>query len=135
MGRLSVWFPKQRSTKPRMMPTETVSRPRMVLKTTVILSRDPSVEMKLHRRWIPLTRPLWKARSKKRSAGWTATLRLKRRSTKRSKRNLKVLQCQSFKRWVVLLEPEVCQELLREAPLLLLNQQEDLPSKKLTKTV
>merc|ERR1711933_662249 len=149
-GRLSQdeiepWFPKQRSTRLRMMPTETVSRRRMVLKTTATLSRDLLVAMKSHRRWIPPTRPLWKVRSKKRSAGWIATLLPRRRSTKRSRRSSKVLPCLSSKRWVVLLEPEVCQvvcpiwevcqELLQEVPLLQPTQLEDLPSKKLIKTV
>merc|ERR1712176_397139 len=94
-----------------------------------------------HRRWIPPTRPLWKARSKKQSAGLTVTLPPKRRNTKRSRRNSRVLPCLSSRRWEVLLEPEVCpiwevcQELRQEAPLLQQTQLEDLRSKKLIKTV
>merc|ERR1712176_1724848 len=145
--RLSVWFPKQRNTRLRTTPIETVLRLRMVLKTTATLLRDPLAAMKLHRRWIPPTRPLWKARSKKQSAGLTVTLPPKRRNTKRSRRNSRVLPCLSSRRWEVLLEVcqvvcqvvcpiwEVCQELRQEAPLLQQTQLEDLRSKKLIKTV
>merc|ERR1711933_678016 len=56
----NAWFPKPRSTRPRMMPTETVLKPRTVLKTTVIPSRDPSAVTKSHQRWTLPTRLPWK---------------------------------------------------------------------------
>merc|ERR1719330_1389028 len=134
--KLNAWFLRQRNTRPRTMPTETVSKRRTVLRTTVTLSRDPSVAMKLHRKWTLPTRLPWKARLKKPSVGSTATPQLRRRNTK-------ALPCRSFKRWEVAPEvcPEVCQvvcltweELLR-VPRLPLTLQEDLLSKKLIKRI
>merc|ERR1712003_429283 len=109
--KLNVWFRKQRNTRPKMMLTGTVSKPRMDLKTTVTLSRDQSVATKLHRKWIPPIRRPWKARLKKPLAGSTATPPPRRRNTKRSRRNSKASPCPSFRRWEVAQEVclEVCQ--------------------------
>merc|ERR1712188_228892 len=107
--KLSAWFPKPRSTRPKMTQTETVSNLRTVLKTTATLLRDPSAVRKLPRRWTQLTRVLWKARSKRLSAGSTTIPPPRRKNTKRSKRNSKALPCRSFKRWEVQQEDqEVC---------------------------
>merc|ERR1712194_442622 len=134
--KLNAWFQKRRNSRQRTTPTEIVLKPRTVLRTTVIHSRDPSVVTKLHRKWILLTRPLWKARLKKQSAGSTATPQQRRKSMKRSKRNSKALPCLSSKRWEVQLVQVVCLtwELLQVVLLLLPNLQEDLPSKKLIKS-
>merc|ERR1712224_714956 len=134
----NAWSPKPRSTRPRMTPTATVSKPRTVLRTTATPSRDPSVVTKLLPRWTQPTRLPWKQRLKRPSAGSTATLLPKRKNTKRGKRNSKVLLCLSFKRWEVPPEPEVwavCpiwEVCLEELLALLLPRTllEDLPLKK-----
>merc|ERR1719263_2291746 len=117
------------------MPTATVSSPRTDSRTTATPSRDLSAATKLHPRWTLPTRPPWRARSKRPSAGSTATLLPRRKSTRRSKRNSKASPCPFFKRWEVLLVPEVCpiweacpEELL--ALLLPRTLLEDLPLKK-----
>merc|ERR1711959_375791 len=122
---------------------ETVSNLRTVLKTTATLLRYPSAARKLPRRWTQLTRVLWKARSKRLSAGSTTIPPPRRKNTKRSKRNSKALPCRSFKRWEVQQEDqEVCptweaclEEACPEAPLLLRTLPEDLRLKKLIKSV
>merc|ERR1712086_342901 len=85
----------------------------------------------------PVDKTSLEGKIKETIAGSTATLRPKRRNTKRSKRSSKVLPCLSFKRWGVLLEQEacsiwmVCQEVHPEAPLPAKILLEDLPSRKL----
>merc|ERR1712137_923840 len=81
----NAWSPKPRSTRPRMMPTATVSNLRTRSRTTATPSRDRSVVTKLPPRWTLLTRPLWKARLRRLSAGSTATLPQRRKNTKKQK--------------------------------------------------
>merc|ERR1712224_205976 len=133
--KLNGWFQKLKNTRPRTMPTETASRPRTVLRTIATLSRGPSVVTKLHRKWTRRIRPPWKARSKKLSAGSTVIPPQRRRSSKRSRRNLKASLCLFFKRWEVRPVPEACRVCLtweqqQVVPLLPPIRQEDLPSKK-----
>mmetsp|Transcript_142398 Transcript_142398/g.201502 ORF Transcript_142398/g.201502 Transcript_142398/m.201502 type:complete len:204 (-) Transcript_142398:24-635(-) len=108
--RLSAWLLKPRSTRPRTMPTRTVSRPRTDWRTIATLSSPPSPRLRLRARSLPMTRPLLRARSRRPSAGSTAILLPRRKSTKRSKRPLKELPCQSCNPWLALLE--VCLEVL-----------------------
>merc|ERR1712146_230565 len=56
---------------------------------------------RLPRRWILRTRRLWKVKLRKPSAGSTRIQRRKKRNTKKSKRNSKVLPCPFSKRWEV----------------------------------
>merc|ERR1739842_33414 len=116
--------------------------PRMDLRTTVTLSRVPSLLLRFRARSLLMTRRSLRMPLKSLSNGLMPMLLLRRRNMKRSKRHLRELPCQSFNPWLVLLEElqelvvcqEVCQtlaELLQElVHHLLMIQHLDQPLKK-----
>mmetsp|Transcript_22179 Transcript_22179/g.61726 ORF Transcript_22179/g.61726 Transcript_22179/m.61726 type:complete len:213 (-) Transcript_22179:254-892(-) len=139
--RSSAWSTTPRSTRPRMMPTACVSRPRTPSRTTATPSRDPSPPTRSRTRSQPTTRPSSSPRSKRPSPGWMPTQPPRRRSTKRSRRASSLSPCQSSSPWPV--EPEVCQEACQaaqcqtwaapEVPHQPLTQLADQPSRRSTK--
>merc|ERR1712170_221729 len=104
--RLREWFKRQRSTRQRMMQTRTVSRRRTDLRTTATVSRVPLAPQKLKERSQLMTRRSLRMQLKSLSNGLTPTSVQRRKSLKRSKRLLRVLQCQFSKQWVELQEEQ-----------------------------
>merc|ERR1712137_925628 len=108
--RLSAWFRRLRSTRLRMMLTRTVSRLRMDLRTTVTLSRLPSLPHRLKERSQLMTRPSLRELSMRLFSGLTPIFLQRRKNSRRSRRHLRLLLCQSFRQWEELeLLQEVCQ--------------------------
>merc|ERR1719261_445933 len=90
-----------------MMLTRTVSRLRMDLRTTVTLSRLPSLPQRLKERSQLMTRPSLRELSMRLFSGLTPIFLQRRKSSRRSRRHLRQLLCQSFRQWE---EQELLQE-------------------------
>merc|ERR1712157_155017 len=103
------WVPRQRNSKPRMMLTEIVLKLRMVLRIIALVSSHQLTLNKLKIRSMKVIRRHLKRRLKKPPSGLTSTNLQKRKNTKKSRKSLRELHYQFYKRWeVVLLEPEEC---------------------------
>merc|ERR1712176_839029 len=105
--RSSAWFRKQRNSRQRTMPTETVSKPRTVWRTTATHSSLPSLLKKLQERSPKTKRRTWMLPLRTPSPGWMLTQLPRRKNMKRSKSRLKELLCPFFSKWQVV--PEACQ--------------------------
>mmetsp|Transcript_15537 Transcript_15537/g.25914 ORF Transcript_15537/g.25914 Transcript_15537/m.25914 type:complete len:200 (-) Transcript_15537:32-631(-) len=105
--RSSAWWKKLRSTRLKMMPTRTVSRPRTALRTTATASRPRLVPRKSRTRSLPTRRPSSKPPLMRPSAGSMPTPPERRKNSRRSKRPSRLLPTQFFRPWAVV--PEVCQ--------------------------
>merc|ERR1712137_1180356 len=134
--RSSAWSPKPRSTRPRMMPTATVSKPRTDSRTTATPSRDPSVVRKLPPRWTLPTRPP-EGKIEETISWLDSNPSAEKEEYEEKQKELEGVAL-SFKRWEVPPEPEVwavCpiwEACLEELLALLLPRTllEDLPLKK-----
>merc|ERR1712238_577839 len=103
------WFPRQRNSKPRMMLTEIVLKQRMVLRIIALVSSHQLTLNKLKIRSMKVIRRHLKKRLKKPPSGLTLTNLQKRKNMKKSRKSLRELHYQFYKRWeVVHLEPEEC---------------------------
>merc|ERR1711862_730154 len=103
------WFPRQRNSKLRMMLTEIVLKLRMVLRIIALVSSHQLTLNKLKIRSMKVIRRHLKKRLKNPPSGLTLTNLQKRKNTKKSRKSLRELHYQFYKRWeVVLLEPEEC---------------------------